>query len=128
VNQSRQAGRGPTNAGAVGTYPQFARALAKTHLLILDDWGISAVLVVGSREILDLLDDRVEHGSLIISPQLPVVAWYESLGERTVADAINGAIPVELTEESMRKIQSKRKKANGPMTLGPELEERVVQT
>jgi len=114
----------PDEAGT--SYPQFAHALAKTHLLILDDWGISLVPAVGSKEILDLLDDRVEHGSLIISPQLPVVAWYESLGERTVADAImdrivHNAISVELIGESMRKIQSKRKEANGPMTLGPEL-------
>jgi len=114
----------PDEAGT--SYPQFAHALAKTHLLILDDWGISLVPAVGSKEILDLLDDRVEHGSLIISSQLPVAAWYECLGERTVADAImdrivHNAISVELTGESMRMIQSKRKEANGPMTLGPEL-------
>jgi DNA replication protein DnaC len=58
-----------------GTYPLFASTLARTHLLILDDWGISPVSAIGSREILDLLDDRQEHGSLIISSQLPVSAW-----------------------------------------------------
>jgi hypothetical protein len=90
--------------------------------------GILSVPAVGSREILDLLDDRVVHGSLIILSQLLAGARYECLGERAVADAINNAIPVERTEESMHKIQSKRKEANGAKTLGTALEERLVQT
>ncbi|WP_298343366.1 IS21-like element helper ATPase IstB [Ferrimicrobium sp.] len=114
-------------ARADGTYPSFAAALARTHLLVLDDWGISPISPLGSREILDLLDDRGENGSLIISSQLPVSAWYESLGERTVADAImdrivHNAIPVELKGESMRKQRSQRKEENGPTEPGPELE------
>jgi len=66
------------------------------------------------------------QGSLIISSQLPVSAWYGCLGEQTVVDAIrvrivHNAIPVELEAESMLKIQGKRKEENGPMTHGPEL-------
>ena len=74
------------------------------------------------------LDDRGENGSLIISSQLPVSAWYESLGERTVADAImdrivHNAIPVELKGESMRKQRSQRKEEkDGPTDPGPEIE------
>jgi DNA replication protein DnaC len=114
-------------ARADGTYPSFAASLARTHLLILDDWGISPISALGSREILDLLDDRGENGSLIISSQLPVSAWYESLGERTVADAImdrivHNSIPVELKGGSIRKLHSQRKEESGPTERGPELE------
>jgi DNA replication protein DnaC len=65
-------------ARADGTYPSFAATLARMHLLILDDWGISPISPVGSREILDLLDDRGENDYLIISSQLPVSSWYDS--------------------------------------------------
>jgi len=101
-------------ARADGTHRSFAASLARTDLLIFDDWEISPISPVGSREILDLLDDRGEYGSLIISSQLLVAAWYESLGERTVADAImdriaHNAIPVGLKGESMRKQRSQRR-------------------
>lgn len=114
-------------ARADGTYRSLAASLARTDLLILDDWGISPISPVGSREILDLLDDRGENGSLIISSQLPVSAWYDSLGEPTVADAImdrivHNAIPVELKGESMRKQRSQRKEEHELLAPGPALE------
>ena len=82
---------------------------------------------VGSRELLDLLDALYEHGSLIISSQLPVSSWYDSLGERTVADAImdriiHNAIPIELKGESMRKIRSQGKEGMGPTGIRSPLE------
>jgi len=49
-------------ARADGTHRSFAASLARTDLLILDDWEISPISPVGSREILDLLDDREEYG------------------------------------------------------------------
>ena len=61
---------------------------------------------------LEIIEDRHAKGSVIITSQLPVKQWYESIGEKTIADAImdrlvHSAHRIELNGESMRK---KRKK------------------
>ncbi|WP_298339706.1 ATP-binding protein [Ferrimicrobium sp.] len=85
----------------------YPSSLARTHLLIADDRGILPISPLDSKEVLDLLDDRGENGSLIISSQLPASAWQESLGERTVVTVIidriiSTAMPVEATRASIR--------------------------
>lgn len=95
-----------------GTYRSFASKLAQVDLLIIDDWGLSPISVNSSRELLDILDDRSQVSSTIISSQLPLKEWYEVMEEQTVADAVldrlvHNAIKIDLKGESMRKLKAR---------------------
>jgi DNA replication protein DnaC len=61
--------------------------LAKTELL-LDDWGLALLTDSARRDLLEILDDRHGHRSTIVTSQLPVANWHESIGDPTLADAI----------------------------------------
>ena len=87
-------------------------ALAKTDVLILDDWGLIDLVAEHRRDLLEILDDRHNRKSTIITSQLPVKLWHESINDNTLADAIldritHNAYRLELKGESMRKIKSK---------------------
>lgn len=71
-----------------GTYGRLAHHLTKVDLLILDDWGLAPIGVAESRELLDILDDRVSLHSTCIASQLPVDLWYQHFADATLADAI----------------------------------------
>lgn len=95
-------------ARADGSHPKLLTALAKTSVMILDDWGISPIADPGRRELLEVLDDRHGNHSTIVTSQLPVAHWHETIGDATLADAIldrlvHNAHRIELKGESMRK-------------------------
>lgn len=97
-------------ARADGTYPQLLAQLAKIDLLLLDDWGLVAPDIEQRRDLLEILDDRYQKRSTIITSQLPVIHWHEHLNDATLADAIldrllHNSIRLELKGESMRKNQ-----------------------
>ena len=91
-----------------GRYPKLMAALAKTALVILDDWGLAALRDEQRRDILELLEERHGRGATIVTSQFPVEHWHEVLGDPTLADAIldrllHNAYKITLTGESMRK-------------------------
>jgi len=95
-----------------GTYMKLMSDLAKTDVLILDDWGLVDLVAEQRRDLLEILDDRHNQKSTIITSQLPVKLWHESINDNTLADAIldrimHNAYRLELKGESMRKIKSK---------------------
>ena len=97
-------------AKADGTYHKWLSNTAKTDILILDDWGLVAPDDEQRRDLLEILDDRYQQRSLIITSQLPITHWHEHLGDATLADAIldrlvHNAIKLELNGESLRKNQ-----------------------
>ena len=97
-----------TIARGDGTYPKFLSQLAKTDLVILDDWGLATLNAEQRRDLLDILDDRHGLRSTIVTSQLPVKQWHELIGDPTLADAIldrlvHNAYTINLKGESMRK-------------------------
>ncbi len=93
-----------------GSYIKFLKSLAKASLIVLDDWGLTALTVQDRADVLEILDDRVATGSTLIASQLPVDAWHAYLGEPTLADAIldrlvhhSHRIELKVPGESMRK-------------------------
>jgi DNA replication protein DnaC len=61
--------------------------------------------------LLEIIDDRHEMRSVIITSQVPVEQWYEIIGNPTIADAVldrlvHNAYRIELTGESLRKKQN----------------------
>lgn len=94
-----------------GTYTKRLGDLAKTDVLILDDWGLLNLGAEQRRDLLEILDDRYGKRSTIVTSQLPVKLWHEFINDNTLADAIldrliHNAYRLELKGESMRKIQS----------------------
>ena len=95
-------------ARADGRYARTLRSLARLDLLILDDWGPEPLDAEQRRDLLEIVEDRYEARSVIVTSQLPVDRWYEVIGNPTIADAIldrlvHNAHRIELTGESLRK-------------------------
>ena len=93
-----------------GRYAKRLRSLARVDLLILDDWGPEQLTAEQRRDILEIVEDRDDTRSIVITSQLPVAQWYEVIGDPTLADAIldrviHNAYRIELKGESMRKLK-----------------------
>jgi DNA replication protein DnaC len=91
-----------------GTYIRWLNMIAKTPLLIIDDFGLMPLSNDMKLTLLQILEDRFAKGATIITSQLPVNKWYEYINEPTLADAIcdrltANAHKVELKGESLRK-------------------------
>ncbi len=91
-----------------GTYIKLLNQIEKTHLLILDDFGISPLDAVTRLALLQILEDRYGKKSVIIASQIPTPKWYGYIGESTIADAIMDRLAVnahrfDLKGESLRK-------------------------
>jgi DNA replication protein DnaC len=91
-----------------GTYLKELKRLQKVELLILDDFGLQAFDNHAREALMDVIDDRFNKNSTIVSSQIPVSAWYDIIGEGTIADAIldrlvNSSHRIDLKGESLRK-------------------------
>jgi DNA replication protein DnaC len=71
-----------------GTFIKMLNQIEKTHLLILDDFGLTPLDNISRLALLQILEDRYGKKSIIITSQLPVVKWYDFIAEPTLADAI----------------------------------------
>lgn len=97
-------------ARADGTYGKRLAALLKYDLLILDDWGVSSLDSQESRDLLEVIEDRHEIRSTIVTTQIPTKHWHEFIGNETIADAIcdrlvHNAHKIEMKGESVRKLK-----------------------
>ncbi|MFT5220282.1 MAG: DNA replication protein DnaC [Gammaproteobacteria bacterium] len=95
-----------------GTYTRLLARLAKVDVLILDDWGLSKLIAEQRRDLLEILEDRHDTRSTIVTSQLPLDQWHHIIGDPTLADAIldrlvHNAYKINLKGESMRKNKSK---------------------
>jgi DNA replication protein DnaC len=86
----------------------FRRRLNKTPLLIIDDWGISPMTSIERHLLFELIESRDKKGSMIITSQYPIKAWFDAFQDPTVADATLDRI-VHQTHEIVLKGESIRK-------------------
>ncbi len=91
-----------------GTYIKLLNQIEKTHLIIIDDFGLHPLDAVTRLALLQILEDRYGKKSVIIASQLPVAKWHEYIGEKTIADAIMDRMAVnahrfDLKGDSLRK-------------------------
>jgi DNA replication protein DnaC len=96
-----------------GTILSDLKRLEKTDLLILDDFGMQTFDSQSRGILMDMIEDRHQKRSTIITSQLPVKGWYDVIGEKTIADAIldrlvHHSLRVELFGESIRKRKTKK--------------------
>lgn len=98
-------------AQADGSYPQLLAKLARTQLLIFDDWLRDPLSRSQTRNLLEIFDDRYGHSATMVVTQVPVADWHARIPDPTLADAIldrliHNAYRLELKGGSMRKVHS----------------------
>ena len=91
-----------------GRYSKMLVGFAKTDLLVLDDYGLAKLSREQRHDLLEILEDRHNARSTLITSQLPVEHWHEQIGDPTLADAImdrlvHNAHKIQLKGGSMRK-------------------------
>jgi DNA replication protein DnaC len=95
-----------------GTFGKWLLQLAKTDVLLLDDWAMSAIDGATRADLLEIIDDRAANKATIITSQLPIEHWHAWIGDATIADAILDRIMERhhrftLTGESIRQTKKK---------------------
>ena len=95
-------------AKADGSYVRELAKIQRQEVIILDDFGLQALDSQNRITLLELIEDRHNNGSVIVTSQIPVQGWYDIIGEKTIADAILDRLihqshRLELKGESMRK-------------------------
>lgn len=95
-------------ARADGSYLKLLGQLAKTDLLILDDWAIAPMEGQVQHDLLEVIDDRAQVHSTLVASQVPASEWHQLFADPTVADAVldrllHNAIRLDLKGGSMRK-------------------------
>ena len=91
-----------------GTILNDFKRIERTDLLILDDFAMQTFDSQSRGILMDIIEDRHQKRTAIITSQIPVKAWHDAIGEKTVADAIldrlvHHSLRVELYRESIRK-------------------------
>jgi DNA replication protein DnaC len=104
-----------TRYAALQKRSALLKQLARVELLVIDDFGLAPLADQTVRDLLEVLDDRYDRASTLITSQLPLDQWHSYLGDRTVADAIldrlvHNAHKVALKGDSMRKRQAVNRK------------------
>ena len=101
-------------AKADGTYPRLLSRLARTDVLVIDDWALAPITAEQRADLLEILEDRYGNRSTIFASQLDAKLYHEYLGDPTVADAvcdrlIHNAHRVTLQGPSRRKEEAASK-------------------
>jgi DNA replication protein DnaC len=100
-----------------GTFSKRLTALSKTHVLIIDDWGLKPLTEPQAHDLLEIIDDRHEQRSTIITSQLPIEHWHQYINHPTLADAIldrivHNAHAITLKGDSFRKLKNQEGEKN----------------
>lgn len=100
-------------AKIAGNYDRTIAAIAKKDLLIIDDFGLKPLNEEARLELLEIMENRYEKSSTLVTSQLPIEHWHDTIGDPTVADAIldrlvHNAHTLTLKGDSMRKAKGKK--------------------
>jgi len=108
-----------TIAKAEGSYPRLMRLLAKTDLLIIDEWGLATLPAGDARELLEVIDDRCTTRSTALASQLPIDAWHSAVADPSISDALldrllHTAHKIQVKGDSMRRLRAKKELRGDP--------------
>lgn len=103
-----------------GVFGRWLTQLARTDVLVLDDWGMGAIDAATRSDLLEIIDDRAANKATIITSQLPIEHWHAWIGDATIADAILDRIMQRnhrliLTGDSLRQAKSNPAKKEKPI-------------
>ena len=104
-------------ARADGSLGRLLEILARTEVLLVDDFAMAPLSDGERRNFLEICDDRYGRRSTILTSQLPIASWHAQIGDPTIADSIldrlvHQAYRIEMNGDSMRK-------KNKPKALEP---------
>jgi DNA replication protein DnaC len=90
-----------------GRQARTLTTLARTRVLVIDDWAMVKLTAEQRRDLMEVIDDRHGRGSTIVATQVPVERWHDMIGDPTYADAIldrlvHNAYRIDLKGKSMR--------------------------
>jgi len=96
------------NARGTGQYLKYLDKMAACEVLLLDDFGIGAITEQEGADLMEILEERLQKSSTLVTSQYPIELWHTRLPDPTTADAIcdrlvSGAIILNLKGESLRK-------------------------
>ena len=91
-----------------GRLPRLLAAWARVEVLVLDDFAMQPLTNQQSADLLEVIEDRSQRRSTIVTSQMPVKHWHEQLGDPTVADAlldrlVHNSHRIELRGETRRR-------------------------
>jgi DNA replication protein DnaC len=91
-----------------GRYARIMRSLNGAQLLILDDWGLEPLDAGARRDLYEILEERYDRRSTILTSQIPIDKWHQVIGDPTYADAIldrlvHNAHRIDLAGDSLRR-------------------------
>jgi DNA replication protein DnaC len=101
-------------ARASGAYGATLARFAKVDVLVLDDFLLAPMKDSERRDLLEVLEDRYDRSSTIITSQLPTKTWHEALGDPTIADAICDRLVHNAHVIALRGHSMRRRKAGNP--------------
>ena len=99
-----------------GTYIKEIERIEKQNLIIIDDFGIMQLDTQARLDLLEIIEDRYNRNSTIITSQIPIEKWHNAIDDSTIADAVldrlvHNSHRIELKGQSMRrKIKTKNQK------------------
>lgn len=99
---------------SIGTFPRLLNVMLSYDLLILDDFGLTSIEPQQLQDLFNIIDERYQLKSTIITSQLPTSSWHDYLGNPTIADAIldrilSQADNIPLVGDSLRWKNNKKK-------------------
>lgn len=71
-----------------GSYRRYLARLLKFDVLVIDDWGLAGLTEPGRQDLLEVIEERYEIRSTILTTQKPIKNWHAFIGDDTIADAI----------------------------------------
>lgn len=95
-------------ARGTGCVLKYLRKLQQTPVLILDDFLMATVPLEDLTNLLEVIEERHQVGSLIVTTQYPLAEWHRLIPDPTLADAIcdrlaHTSVLIRLQGESLRK-------------------------
>lgn len=101
-------------ARADGSYAKLLDRLARTQLLILDDFGLAPLTDSERRDLLEVLEDRYGRRATLVTSQLPFDHWHAVMGDATFADAILDRLVHNAHKITLKGASMRRKKSQSP--------------
>lgn len=103
-----------------GSYTETLGRLAKLDVLVLDDLLIAPLKDTERRDLLEVLEDRYDQRSTVVTSQAPTKTWHEMLADPTVADAICDRLVHNAHVLSLKGPSIRKKKGLGDKTTETE--------
>lgn len=97
-------------ARGTGQYLKFVRKMTAVKVLVLDDFVMQQVSVQDLSSLMDIIEEKQQTGSIIITTQYPTAKWHHNMPDPTIADAICDRITAGAYIFNMKGETSMRKK------------------